>query len=264
MQPVPLAATDAYRLPSFAANDRSSGNPSPRHISIAAACSPASRFAANRLLKERYNWRGYDNVSLPHSESITHFPLTATHEGIVIGTLTVGVDGPMGLNCDRAFASEVDTLRRAGAKLCEFTKLAIDPSFGGKHVLAALFHVAYLAADRLTDVDTLLMEVNPRHVRYYCRMLGATVVGDERANEQVNAPAVLLSMAFADVRDKIDAIAGSPKLVGGERSLYSLAFNCQEEEAIVSRLIRRAPLGDDEAPFGFRLPRAQIAVGADH
>lgn len=264
MQPMPLAATAAHRPASLAANDRTIGHAVSRSFTIAAASSPASRYAANLLLKERYNWRGYDNVSLPQPESITHFPLTATHEGTVIGTLTVGVDGPMGLNCDRAFAPEVDSLRQTGAKLCEFTKLAIDPSFGGKHVLAALFHVAYLAADRLADVDTLLMEVNPRHVRYYSRMLGATVVGDERTNQHVNAPAVLLSMAFADVRDKIDAIAGSPNLVGGERSLYSLAFNRHEEEAIVSRLIRRAPLGDDEAPFGFRMPRSQIAAGADH
>lgn len=263
MQPAQIAATEALRAPHFAPLDRPSAVPTRRNISIAPA-TPASRHAANRLLNERYGWRGYGDVSLPQPESITHFPLTATHEGVVIGTLTVGVDGPSGLNCDRAFAAEVDALRRAGAKLCEFTKLAIDGSLGGKHVLAALFHVAYLAADRLANVDTLLMEVNPRHVRYYCRMLGATVIGEERTNEAVNAPAVLLSMAFAAVRGKIDAIAGSPNTVGGERSLYSLAFNRDEEDAIVSRLIRRAPLHDDGAPFGFRLPRAQMAVGAEH
>lgn len=260
-----LAQTDAAQapwMPGFASPERSTALLSRQHISIDAPSSAASRHAANRLLRERYSWRGYDNVTLPHPQSISHFPLTATHEGEVIGTLTVGVDGPSGLNCDRAFAAEVDTLRRSGAKLCEFTKLAIDPSLGGKHVLAALFHVAYLAADRLADVDTLLMEVNPRHVRYYSRMLGATIIGDERINSQVNAPAVLLSMAFADVRGKIDAIAGSPQTVG-ERTLYSLAFSRQEEDAIVSRLIRRAPLGDDEV-FGFRLPQSQVAVGVDH
>ncbi len=264
MQHALLDVPIAQRPPVFSMATLPDAGPFRQGISIDPASTPASRLAANRLLRERYSWRGYDNVSLPQLESITHFPLTATHEGVVIGTLTVGVDGPSGLNCDHAFASEVAALRQTGAKLCEFTKLAIDPSLGGKHVLAALFHVAYLAADRLADVDTLLMEVNPRHVRYYCRMLGATVIGDERANEHVNAPAVLLSMAFADVRGKIDAIAGSPHTVGGERSLYSLAFSRHEEDAIVSRLIRRAPLGDDEAPFGFRLPRAQMAVGTDH
>lgn len=235
-----------------------------RSISINAAGTHASRCSAHALLNQRYSWRGYEEVSMPHADSVSHFPLTATQDGQIIGTLTVGLDGSSGLNCDRAFEAEVQLLRDQGARLCEFTKLAVDASFGGKHVLAALFHVAYLAADRLGKVDTLLMEVNPRHVRYYMRMLGARVIGDVRANTQVNAPAVLLSMAFRDVRGKIDDIAGSPHCVGGERSLYSLAFTRQEEDAIIDRLTRRGPSGDDVTPFGFRLPKAQMAAGGEH
>ena len=43
-------------------------------------------------------------------------------------------------------------------------------------MIAALFHVAYIIAHRLRGFDALVMEVNPRHVRYYERMLGARVL----------------------------------------------------------------------------------------
>lgn len=234
-----------------------------RHFEVAAATNAATRRSANELLKRRYGWRGYRAVALPHPESGRHFPLTATQDGVVIGTITVGLDGPEGLNCDRAFQTETDALRQQGRHLCEFTKLAIDPSYGSKHVLAALFHLAYLAADRLASVDTLLMEVNPRHVRYYNRILGASVIGEARKNDTVDAPAVLLAMRFSDVRGKIDQIAGSPNRAGGDRSLYSLAFNQQEEKNIAEQLARNVP-GRLGAPFNFPLPAAQAAALGEH
>ena len=51
---------------------------------------------------------------------------------------------------------------------------------GRQRVLAALFHVAYIVAHRIRGYDTLVMEVNPRHVRYYERMLGARAIGEPR------------------------------------------------------------------------------------
>ena len=132
-------------------------------------------------------------------------------------------------------------------------------------VLAALFHVAYIVAHRLRGMDSLLMEVNPRHVRYYQRMLGAHVVGGERMNAKVKAPAVLLSIDFSYVKSRIEAsdlpIQGRP----AERSLYSMAFARHEEEGIVARLMALQP----ERPsrrraFPFRLPswRSRGLVGS--
>ncbi|MEO5732358.1 MAG: hypothetical protein ABIN96_17265, partial [Rubrivivax sp.] len=235
-----------------------------QNITISAANCMASRQCANALLNERYSWRGYEQVHLPTLESMTHLPLTASQDGEVIGTLTLAIDSPAGLNCDRAFGEEVDYLRAKGAKLCEFTKLAVDSSFGNDQVLAAMFHVAYLAADSLADCDTLLMEVNPRHVRYYVRMLGAQVIGGQRSNASVNAPAVLLSMAFSDVRRRIDERAGNPRPAGEGRSLYSLFFSRDEERAIVSRFPDRMSCGDTGSSFGFRLPQAHVEAAPVH
>lgn len=210
---------------------------SERRFRIESADSFIVRQSANRLLEERYGWRGYHAVSLPANQTTNRTTLTAIEEGATIGTITIGLDDPTGMNCDEAFGDEIDALRRAGHRLCEFTKLAIDPLTGNRRVLAALFHVAYIVAHLLRGRDRLLMEVNPRHVRYYERMLGATVLGEERLNRAVNAPAVLLSLGFEYIAQRIREFGGRPECAGAERSLYPLAFTADEENGILARLI---------------------------
>lgn len=243
-----------------------------RLIRIEAVQDMHHRVAANELLSERYNWRGYGAVSLPLATAAHCLPLTASRDGKVIGTLTVNFDSERGLNCDDTFPDEVMALRTSGESLCEFTKLAVDSGATSAQVLAALFHVAFLAARNMQQVDTLLLEVNPRHVRYYQRMLGARALAAERLNRRVNAPAVLLAIATADVRRWIDGNTALPVVAdeaandaGTEadatgttralvaRTLYGLAFNRNEEAAILGRLARQWPPSE---PFVFRLPAA--------
>lgn len=208
-----------------------------REFKIESADSFIVRQSANRLLSERYGWRGYHAVSLPVNQTTNRTTLTAIEDNATIGTITVGLDDSAGMNCDDVFGDELDALRRSGQRLCEFTKLAIDPMTGNRRVLAALFHVAYIVAHRLRGRDTLVMEVNPRHVRYYQRMLGAKVAGGERTNRSVNAPAVLLSLGFGYIAERIREFGGRPECAGAERSLYPLAFTADEESGILARLM---------------------------
>ena len=228
-----------------------------RHFKIETVHCPVKRSSANSLLSKRYGWRGYGAVNLPTLGTDSHVSLAATQDGETIGTMTVGFDGPGQMNSYLAFAPEIRRLRQTSRRLCEFTKLAIDPLTGSKRVLAGLFHVAYIVAYRLRGVDTLVMEVNPRHVRYYQRMLGAVVVGSERPNAKVGAPAVLLSLELSYVRDQIERLSGRPELASTERSLYPLAFTPEDEEGIVSRLKDLAALSSPDHPFTFRLPVGQ-------
>ena len=208
-----------------------------RVFKIRSADSYVSRHSANFLLKRRYAWRGYHAVSLPSDQTVNRITLSATDEELTIGTITIALDGPDGLAAEDAFADNVRALRADGKRLCEFTKLAIDPISGTKRVLAALFHVAYIVAHRMRKYDMVVMEVNPRHVRYYERMLGARVIGEERLNRKVNAPAVLLSIDFAYIHEQIGRFAGQPELAEDERSLYPFAFSLREEAGIIGRLM---------------------------
>ena len=208
-----------------------------RQFKIKTADSYERRSSVSLLLRSRYAWRGYQTVTLPTDQTANRITLTAMENHLTIGTITVGLDGSEGMASEKVFGDIVKSLRDDGVRLVEFTKLAIDPIAGTKRVLAALFHVAYIVAHRIRGFDCLVMEVNPRHVRYYERMLGAKVVGEERMNSNVKAPAVLLMIDFKYIMTQIGEFAGQPERAASERSLYPFAFTLAEEAGIIARLM---------------------------
>lgn len=218
------------------------GQAGPHRFKIKAAECHERRGLINRLLTSRYAWRGYQQVNLPTDPSVHRFTLTALQDDIVIGTITVGFDGSERLGAETEFGAEIGALRQQGLKLCEFTRLAIDPHEGSKRVLVALFHVAYIVAHRLRGQDTLLMEVNPRHQRYYERMLDCQVMADQRMNRSVNAPAVLMGAPFSLIRERIELLGGQPSLAAAERSLYPFFFSPDEEASIMTHMEARQRL----------------------
>jgi len=202
------------------------------------------RRAAGRLIRQRYSWRGYRNVTLPTEQRAQRYTLTAVRGEQVLGTITVGMDGTEGLNCQALFAEEVHAQRAEGLRLCEFTRLAVDAASQSRQVLAALFHAAYLVAHRIGGFDRLLIEVHPRHVRVYQRMFGARVVGAQRHHPGVDAPAVLLSLDLAQVAEQLAGQAGTApapaQQAAANHPFYALAFSPQEEAQHIARL---APAG---------------------
>jgi hypothetical protein len=198
----------------------------------------AEREAASDLLGRRYAWRGYRTVSLPSDQTGYRTTLSAQEGERAIGTLTLELDGPLGLAAEAAFGPEIEALRSQGRRLAEFTRLAVDTNASSQRVLAALFHVGYIVSYRLRRYDTLLLEVNPRHVRFYERMLGCKVIGPVREHPGVKAPAVLLSAEFAYIRDQIRAHGGQGDHVTDARSLYPFAFTASDEAGIIERLLQ--------------------------
>ena len=209
-----------------------------RLFKIRAANSDGHRSSANILVNRMYAWRGYQSsvAPTPAFDSHRRITLVAEDHQETIGTMSIGFDGPDGLFVDDLFGEEVDRLRREGRAMCEFTKLAMDSVVKSKRVLASLFHVAYIYSHRLKNFDNLLIEVNPRHVRYYERMLGFEILGPERLNRRVNAPAVLMSLDFSHAHAQINRFGGRSQLSAVERSLYPYFFSVEEEAAIVGRL----------------------------
>lgn len=233
-------------LPEDASDDQ-------RLFKIRAADTEGHRSSASILVNRRYAWRGYCGSSAfkPRAtDNQDRITLVAIGQNETIGTISVGFDGPHGLFVDDLFGDEVAALRNDGRKICEFTKLAMDTVSQSKRVLASLFHVAYIYAHRLRDFDCLLIEVNPRHVRYYAQMLGFKVIGPERLNHRVNAPAVLMCLDFSHAHAQIGRFGGKPHCASIERSLYPYAFSVSEEAGIVGRLRRTAHSNRDVA----RLP----------
>ena len=180
------------------------------------ADSDGRRQSASFLVQRRYAWRGYaiETSSASHPSRVI---LPAYDGDEVVATISIGLDSAMGLFVDALFGHELKSLRARGGRVCEFTKLAIDEMIKSKQVLAALFHTAYIQARRIGACTDLVVEVNPRHVRFYERMLGFRVFGSTRADPRVQAPATLLHLdlrhaetQYRKVRGEARACSASP------------------------------------------------------
>ena len=247
-EPTDLPATeDIEKLPFF---------------KIRAADSSGERSSANILIDKMYATRGYQSTQLPEEDTPNLITLVASDHHTTIGTLTIGFDSGDGLLVDDLFPDEVAKLRDDGRKVCEFTKLAMDSVIRSKRVLAALFNVAYIYAHKIKAADNLLIEVNPRHVRYYRAMLGFTIIGPKRMNRRVNAPAVLLSLDLAYCRQQIELMGGRPEFAATVRSLYPYSFSPREEAGIIGRL-RRTEVQLTQI-FGFETQDATALAAGIH
>lgn len=212
-----------------------------RLFKIRSADSSGRRSSASILINRMYATRGYQTTPLSTTQLPSRITLVASEHEETIGTITIGFDSPAGLHVDDPFGAETQALRDAGKKICEFTRLAMDSVVRSRRVLASLFHVAYIYAHRMMGFDSLLIEVNPRHVRYYEKMLGFQVIGAQRLNRRVNAQSVLMCLEFSFARDQIDKLAGQAELSSAPHSLYPQFFSVSEEASIVGRLVRTQP-----------------------
>ena len=121
-----------------------------------------------------------------------------------------------------------EQLQAEGRKLCEFTRLAVDESVRSQAILGAIFHVACIYVINLHRCTDVLIEVNPRHVRFYERMLGFRRVAEERLDPVVNAPAVLMRLDLAHCASEIARLGGQRRSRGRERSFYPYFFAPRE------------------------------------
>jgi len=227
--------------PDDSAAAAAAGNPSiidvtinERVFGIRAADIDTQRNSASMLISKMYAWRGYSGNHQIASDP-NRITLTASDHGQVFGTLSLGLDSPIGLLADEVFKDVVDTRRGLG-KVCEITKLAVDPAIKSKAVLASLFHVALIYARDLNGCTDIFIEVNPRHRRFYEAMLGFQTVGESRPNPRVQAPAVLLSVATSYGIEQVEKWGGMQDRAVGERSMFPWFFSPREEAGIVNRL----------------------------
>lgn len=154
--------------------------------------------AARQLVLTCYGQRGYD---APHANTRQgESTLLARIGNRVIGTVTVRSGSRVRLQAEAGFAEHVGELRRQGRRLVEYTRFAIDRAWAGRHDLAAeLIRRALLLGRMALRATDCVIEVNPRHMRYYQRQFGFTVRGPERTCARVGAPARLLHLDMAVV-----------------------------------------------------------------
>jgi hypothetical protein len=193
-----------------------------------------ARRDASALVGRKYSGRGYVVPLVGKKPRILTF--IAYDEGRVVGTVGFGADSPIGLSADELYRAEIDQLRAAGSRVCEFTRLAVDRTAASKSVLACLFHTAYLYASKICGYTHAVIEVNPRHVVFYGKELKFDPFGPERLNTRVNAPAVLLCVAFKTIAAGLAQYGGTTPAPGAKRTLFHYGFPPEEEAGVLKRL----------------------------
>lgn len=209
-----------------------------QNYKIRLAHSKGSFDSASMLVQRMYIQKGYDIPGMHKMPD--RITLTASQNGSVSGTITLGIDTGNGLLADENYKQEVDQLRAEGRRVCELTKFAVEHIRDSKRVLAALFNVAYIYGRMLQRQTDVIIEVTPKHAKFYKRMLGFEQIGPERVNSRVNTVGVLLRLEIDYVDRQIQHWGGTTDQAHGERSLYPYFFSKEDVEGITQRLLHGA------------------------
>ena len=226
--PAPVDSAGLSELSELTINQKS--------FRIRVADTDEGRSSAGLLINKMYSWRGYAGTH-KIDDNPSRITLSASDKGEIVGTVTLGIDSPVGILADEVFGDLIAPFRARGAKVCEITKLAFDPNVRSKMVLASLFHIVFIYGRRLHQCTDVFIEVNPRHRRFYESMLGFKRMGEVRSNPRVDAPAYLLWTNLDIVQEKIERFGGTSSNPGDERSLFPYFFSQKEEAGITQRLV---------------------------
>jgi hypothetical protein len=200
------------------------------------AHSPDLRGVSTSLVDRMYAWRGYKNAESRQFARRGEATLHACHAAKVFGTLTVRFDVGAGLAADASYREEIDAYRGNSSGIAELTRLAVDPDYGSKEVLGSLFHAAYALCGPARGVSHVFIEVNPRHVAFYKRMLHFQVAGELKTCTRVNAPAVLMQVGVAHVGQQATLYGGAS--AHAQRSLYPFFCAGSEAEELLRNVLR--------------------------
>jgi hypothetical protein len=176
-------------------------------IELRIAASREERAAAFRLVYQSYLRSGlgepnqYQMRVTPYHLLPTTEIFLATCHGEPIFTMTLVIDGTLGLPMECVYADEVARRREEGLKLGEVSCLA-DRRRHFRGFFPVFVQLSQLMAQHAwrRGLDELLVAVHPRHARFYRQFMQFKPIGAQRAYPTVkNHPAVALALNFAEV-----------------------------------------------------------------
>jgi len=194
------------------------------------------RSAVDQLIQRMYAGRGLNTYSSPPPSTGFHSQtsLVACKGDHPFGTLTVGVDTGQGLLADTLYRPQIDAARKQGARVCEVTRLAMDPELSNPEAMAAIFHLGFIIARLVHGMTDSFIEVHPRHTGYYRRTLGYRVAGPHLTCPRVGAPAVLMHLPLAHAEQQALRYGGTGH--ARSRNLYQLFLSPMEQKHLVRTL----------------------------
>lgn len=168
--------------------------------------------AAYSLVYDRYVKRGFQTENLKGIRFTPHFALPTSHTLIatidteVVGTLTMIIDGALGLCMEKDYPGEIKALRDQGRRMAELSCLVTRRS-RDLPALLRLFHAAYAYALHQQGITDFCIAVTTEHQHFYHSALLFEQIGDSK-------PCTLLS-------NKADVVGMRLHLPSAEQAYYN-------------------------------------------
>jgi hypothetical protein len=192
------------------------------NITYQIAATREERAAAFRLVYKSYLRAGLNEPNR-HEMRVTPYHLLPTTEvfiavlrGEVISTVSLVVDGELGLPLESVYGQAVALRRQRRLLLGEVSCLA-DRRAQFRRFFPVFLRLCRLMVQyaRRQGLDELLVAVHPKHARFYQRFMSFELIGEETFYPAVrNHPAVALSLDFARIDrerpENYDTFFGQP------------------------------------------------------
>ncbi|MBN1911919.1 MAG: long-chain N-acyl amino acid synthase [Pirellulales bacterium] len=186
------------------------------------AAERAQREAAFRLVYDSYLEAGLGEPNT-HRMRVTPYHLLPTTETFLatlddqaVFTISLILDGDLGMPMETVYAAEIAQRREAGLRMGEVSCLA-DRRTQFRGFFPVFLRLCRLMVQyaRRQELDQLVIAVHPRHVRFYRRFLDFRTFGEQRTYPTVrDHPAVALCLDFAridrELPENYDTFFGTP------------------------------------------------------
>ncbi len=161
-----------------------------------------------RLVYDAYLEKGFieprNDPQLKYNAEMDDIPettvLVVEGSGLLLGTVSVTVDGPAGMPADRDFKATADMVRGEGRKLAGVWRLVTRCGYTDERnlVMALIGEAVQQAMEK--GVQSCLCAINPKHEHFYRRLLGMKRIAYARSMKGLqNAPGVCLRCDEEDV-----------------------------------------------------------------
>lgn len=198
--------------------------------------SPTLKRNTARLIERMYASRGLFPYGQGESLDERNITISAcTDDDDAVATLTLCIDLGDGLLADTLYREQIDAARQSGGRVCEITRLAMDPEHSSHEMLAGMMQILYVLTRLTYRVTDLYIEVHPRHAGFYRRLLGYRTAGPEKICPRVGAPAILMHLCQHQLDTLVDTHCGRPD--DPSRYLYRLFPQRAELEHIQQSLL---------------------------
>lgn len=224
-----------------------------RPIEVKIASTPCEWEQAFQLAASSYQARGYETPGLnrfrftPYHALPDTRTLVAKHHDEVVATFSIVMDNTLlGLPMEDVYPDEIAALRRQGRRLFEATTLA-DGGLSTREFLQVFLTLIKLSMQYHTSHggDAYVIAVNPRHKKFYTKIIGFVPLGPLRTYAAVQdhpAEAFLL-----DNKLQRDNTPDTYKFMFGEPLSREALLSAKMPRSIIRQLSRQSIHCDPDA-----------------